>query len=70
MVCGIRSFDRVFFFFFQAEAGIRGWPWSGGLGNWYRRQEEIAVGEGLSLLALKIKRFFPGLLFTMVAKQP
>jgi len=32
--------------------------------------KEIAVGEGLSLLALKIKRFFPGLLFTMVAKQP
>ena len=32
--------------------------------------KEIAVGEGLSLLALKLKRFFPGLLFKMMAKQP
>jgi short-subunit dehydrogenase len=31
---------------------------------------EIAVGEGLSLLALKIKRFFPNVLFNMMAKQP
>jgi hypothetical protein len=32
--------------------------------------KEIAVGEGLSLLALKIKRFFPNILFNMMAKQP
>lgn len=32
--------------------------------------KEIAVGEGLSLLALKIKRFFPETLFNMMAKQP
>lgn len=31
---------------------------------------EIAVGEGLSLLALKIKRYFPNALFNMMAKQP
>lgn len=32
--------------------------------------KEIAVGEGLSLLALKIKRYFPNVLFNMMAKQP
>ncbi|NVK38401.1 MAG: SDR family oxidoreductase [Gammaproteobacteria bacterium] len=31
--------------------------------------KEIAVGEGLSLLALKLKRFFPNLLFKMVEKK-
>ena len=32
--------------------------------------KEIAVGEGLSLFALKLKRFFPNTLFNMMAKQP
>ena len=31
--------------------------------------KEIAVGEGLSMLALTVKRFFPNVLFSMVAKK-
>lgn len=31
--------------------------------------KEIAVGEGLPMLALKLKRFFPNLVFNMVAKK-
>lgn len=32
-------------------------------------KKEIAVGEGLSMVALTLKRFFPGVLFKMVEKK-
>jgi dehydrogenase/reductase SDR family protein 7 len=38
--------------------------------NMNKGVREIAVGEGLSLFALKIKRFFPNKLFDLMAKQP
>ncbi|EAT12928.1 SDR family oxidoreductase [Bermanella marisrubri] len=33
-------------------------------------KKEIVVGEGLSVLAVTLKRFFPELVFKMVAKRP
>jgi len=33
-------------------------------------KKEIVVGEGLSVLAVTLKRFFPELVFNMVAKRP
>jgi dehydrogenase/reductase SDR family protein 7 len=38
--------------------------------NMNKGVREIAVGEGLSLFALKIKRIWPNKLFDIMAKQP
>jgi dehydrogenase/reductase SDR family protein 7 len=38
--------------------------------NMNKGVREIAVGEGMSLLALKIKRFMPNKLFDIMANQP
>ena len=35
-----------------------------------RKVKEIAAGEGMSLFALKLKRFFPNKLFDIMEKQP
>ena len=43
---------EVFFFFFQAEDGIRDPLWSGGLGDVYKRQPEwgAMLGDALELI--------------------
>ena len=43
--CRFSDASRIFFFFFQAECGIRGLVRSRGLGDVYKRQE-VAPGSG------------------------